>query len=180
MRYGLRLAAMQLKGGLVKLLVVVAFFGVLTLAVLVLLGQLGVFTGHMPQGLGVKDGKLAPPSQTQNSVSSQADLHPQHPQKDYARIEPLHFTGDGDAAMARLADVVRAMPRTVIVQQTPDYFYAQASTQWLRFTDDVEFSLDRSAGVIHVRSASRLGAKDFQVNRRRVEAIRALFNAAQP
>lgn len=171
---------MRLKGDLVKVLAIIGLCVLLTGCALVLLGQLGAFAGHMPQGLGVKDGKLAPPSQTQNSVSSQADLHPQHPQKDYARIEPLHFTGDADAAMARLADVVRPMPRTVIVQQTPDYIYAQASTQWLRFRDDVEFSLDPSAGVIHVRSASRLGAKDFQVNRQRVEAIRAQFNAAQP
>ena len=31
---------------------------------------------------------------------------------------------------------------------------------------------DRTAGVIHVRSASRLGRKDFGVNRERIEALR--------
>ncbi|MEY2896226.1 MAG: hypothetical protein RL669_495, partial [Pseudomonadota bacterium] len=30
-------------------------------------------------------------------------------------------------------------------------------------------------GVIHVRSASRLGRRDFGVNRERVEAIRAAY-----
>jgi uncharacterized protein (DUF1499 family) len=41
------------------------------------------------------------------------------------------------------------------------------------FVDDVEFLLDEKARVIHVRSASRLGRKDFGVNRERIEAIRA-------
>jgi uncharacterized protein (DUF1499 family) len=39
--------------------------------------------------------------------------------------------------------------------------------------DDVEFCLDEKAGVIHVRSAARLGRKDFGVNRQRVKPIRA-------
>lgn len=54
-----------------------------------------------------------------------------------------------------------------------DYLYAQFTTRWLGFMDDVEFWLDRRAGVIHVRSASRLGRRDFGVNRARVEALRA-------
>ena len=47
-----------------------------------------------------------------------------------------------------------------------------------RFTDDVEFSLDEAAGVIHVRSASRIGHGDRGVNRARVEAIRSAFMAS--
>lgn len=43
--------------------------------------------------------------------------------------------------------------------------------------DDTEFQLDPS-GVIHVRSAARLGYSDLGVNRRRVEAIRAKLAAA--
>jgi uncharacterized protein (DUF1499 family) len=63
------------------------------------------------------------------------------------------------------------------VTQSPDYLYAQCSTRWLKFTDDVEFYLDASAGVIHVRSASRIGRSDLGVNRARVEALRARFAA---
>jgi Protein of unknown function (DUF1499) len=40
------------------------------------------------------------------------------------------------------------------------------------FVDDVEFWLDRTANVVHVRSASRLGKSDLGVNRKRVEQIR--------
>jgi uncharacterized protein (DUF1499 family) len=41
------------------------------------------------------------------------------------------------------------------------------------YVDDVEFALDEKSGTIQVRSASRLGIRDFDVNRKRVEAIRA-------
>ena len=43
------------------------------------------------------------------------------------------------------------------------------------YVDDVEFALDEKAGVIHVRSASRLGIRDMDVNRKRIESIRAQF-----
>ena len=79
--------------------------------------------------------------------------------------------------MRRLADILQSTERTLIAKQEADYLYAQSTTQLLKFTDDVEFWMDRSASVIHVRSASRLGRKDFNVNRNRVEKIRAQFNA---
>jgi uncharacterized protein (DUF1499 family) len=43
------------------------------------------------------------------------------------------------------------------------------------FVDDVEFLVDPVKGVVHVRSASRLGRRDFGVNRERVERLRALI-----
>ena len=43
----------------------------------------------------------------------------------------------------------------------------------MRFVDDLELTFDEKAGVLHVRSASRLGRRDFGVNRARVEALRA-------
>jgi hypothetical protein len=51
------------------------------------------------------------------------------------------------------------------------------SPKVMGFTDDVEFALDAKAGKIHIRSASRLGVRDFGVNRARVEAIRTRFAA---
>jgi uncharacterized protein (DUF1499 family) len=63
----------------------------------------------------------------------------------------------------------------VLVEQRKDYLYAQSSTSVLKFTDDVEFWLDPAAGVIHMRSASRLGHSDFGANRKRLEDIRLRF-----
>jgi uncharacterized protein (DUF1499 family) len=77
-----------------------------------------------------------------------------------------------------VAGILRGMERTTVVTEQPGYLYAQARTRLLRFTDDVEFSLDEAAGVIHVRSASRIGHGDRGVNRARVEAIRSAFMAS--
>lgn len=152
-------------------------FGVLTLGIgLVLAGQLGLLAGTAPNNLGVKNGRLSPPSLSPNSVSSQAYLYPTHPQKEYANIAPLAFAGDGKTAMDKLARLLEQTERTIVVRREPDYIYAQNTTRVLQFTDDVEFWLDEPNQVIHVRSASRLGRKDFGVNRARVESIRARFN----
>lgn len=79
--------------------------------------------------------------------------------------------------MQRLAAIVRAIDGTVIVEQRAHYLRAECSTRVLKFKDDVEFWLDSPAGVIHFRSASRLGRKDFGVNRARMETIRSRFGA---
>jgi uncharacterized protein (DUF1499 family) len=140
--------------------------------VLLVAGQMGLLRGKAPADLGVKEGKLKRPSLTENSVTSQAAQWPDHPMQAYATIAPFTIVGDGSLEMAKIAATLQAMPRTVIIQKTDDYIYAQCTTQLLKFTDDVEFSLDKSAKVIHVRSASRVGRKDFNVNRARIESIR--------
>ncbi len=134
--------------------------------------QMGLLRGQAPDNLGLREGKLKPPSKTENSVSSQADLWPEHPQRDYARIAPLALVGDGAATLARIQDVVRGMRGAQVVKAEGDYLYATFSTPLMKYTDDVEFWFDRSADVVQVRSASRLGRKDFGVNRARIEAIR--------
>jgi len=146
----------------------------LVLAALVLLaGRLGALSGRMPTDLGVTKGRLKAPSDTPNSVSSQAGLWPGHAQRDRARIDPLLVRADRGDAMLRLQAVVAAMPGAKVVTVTPDYLYAQFTTPVLQFVDDVEFLRDAPAGVIHMRSASRLGYGDQGVNRARIEAVRA-------
>ncbi len=139
---------------------------------LIVAGQMGLLRGKAPTDLGVKEGKLKRLSKTDNSVSSQADLWADHPMKDYSTIAPFKISGDGSAEMAKIITTLQAMPRTTIVQQDAGYIYAQCTTALLKFTDDIEFYLDKPVGVIHVRSASRVGRKDFAVNRARVEQIR--------
>ncbi len=139
---------------------------------LIIAGQIGLLKGKAPDDLGIKDGKLKRPSRTPNSVTSQAELWPEHPQKIYSAIAPFKASGDGSVEMKKVADALKAMPRTAVIKQEAGYIYAQCTTGLLKFTDDIEFALDQSKGVIHVRSASRLGQKDFAANRKRVEAIR--------
>ena len=137
-------------------------------------GQFGLLKGRPPSEPGLHEGKLKPPSRTPNSVSSQASLWPPAEYAvEYAAIEPLSFTQDSAIAMNRLRDVLAGWPGARIVENSPDYIAVQFETRWLRFTDDAEFLLDSGAHVIHVRSASRLGRKDFGANRARIEAIRS-------
>lgn len=147
-------------------------------AMLVLAGQLGWLRGQRPADLGVKDGRLAPPSLTDNSVSSQADLYPDHPSRQLAAIQPFPAQeGDLFTSMQRLSALLEDTPGITIVTQRPDYLHAEAETRWMRFVDDLEFWANPSTGKIEVRSASRLGNRDFGVNRRRLEALRARYEA---
>lgn len=138
----------------------------------------GLLTGQQPADLGVAQGRLKPPSATRNSVSSQAALHPGHPQIEYANIAPLPLKADdATASMQALVAVLREMPGVSVVEEKQDYVYAQARTRWLKFVDDVEFWINPATRAIDVRSASRLGREDFGVNRQRVEAIRGAYLA---
>ena len=61
-----------------------------------------------------------------------------------------------------------------IVQDLGDgYLYAQCTSRWMKFVDDLELWYDPVNQVVQVRSASRVGRKDFGVNRQRVERLRA-------
>jgi uncharacterized protein (DUF1499 family) len=118
-----------------------------------------MFSWRRPGNLGVKEGRLAPCRTTPNCVCSQAN-----PNDAEHYIAPIH----GTFADARKA--VRSMPRATIVTENETYLYAEYRSRLLRFVDDVELYFD--GRVIHVRSASRLGRRDFGVNRARVEALR--------
>ena len=148
--------------------------GIVLLAVAGVVGaQFGLMRGVAPKDLGVHGGRLKPPSSSPNSVSSQAGLWPEHPQRSAAQIAPLALQGDGPATLARIRAIVQAMPGATVVTDRPDYLYAQFETRWMKYVDDAEFWFDPAAQVVQVRSASRIGRKDFGTNRERIEAIRS-------
>ena len=140
-------------------------------------GQMGWLQGKAPTDLGVRDGRLKPPSATENSVTSQAALYPDHPQRNYADIAPLALRGDGPATLARIRAIVERMDGAHVIRSDPDYLYAQFTTRLMKFVDDVEFWCDPANNVIQVRSASRVGRGDMGVNRKRIEAVRAALDA---
>ena len=63
------------------------------------------------------------------------------------------------------------MPRTRVTTATDTYLHAVCRT-WIGFRDDLEFRHSAEEGVVHVRSAARIGIYDFGVNRRRVKRVR--------
>lgn len=126
-----------------------------------------MFSWKRPGNLGVTDGRLAPCRRTPNCVSSQAD-----PAAAVHYIAPIPFKGDAAAAVAAARKAVESMRRATVIREAPGYLYAEFRSRLIRFVDDVEFAFDDQAGVLHVRSSSRIGRRDYGVNRARVESLR--------
>jgi uncharacterized protein (DUF1499 family) len=126
-----------------------------------------MFAGKRPQNLGHGTGRLAPCKSSPNCVSSYAD-----PKDEEHYIAPISLKGDPIGAVRK---AIESLPRTTVVQIEPDYLYAEFRSKLMGFVDDVEFLADRAKGVVHVRSASRLGRKDFGVNRERIERLRSML-----
>jgi len=125
-----------------------------------------MFSWKRPANLGVKEGRLAPCKRTPNCVSSQAD-----PADRVHYIAPIAFRG----AMTDLRRAVESTERATVINVERDYLYAEYRTKLLRYVDDLELYYDQRQGAVHVRSASRLGRRDFGVNRKRVEALRRVI-----
>ena len=121
------------------------------------------FSWRRPDYLGVKDGRLARPRRTPNCVSSQADP-----------ADREHYISPIKGEFSQVRKAVESMPGSTVIVEKPGYLYAEFRTRLLGFVDDVEFLLRE--GVIHVRSASRLGRRDFGVNRKRIETLRKMLS----
>ncbi|HEX6156146.1 MAG TPA: DUF1499 domain-containing protein [Burkholderiales bacterium] len=124
-----------------------------------------MFDWRRPGNLGVTNGRFAACRRTPNCVSSQAD-----PSDREHYIAPIAFRGDAIAAVRKAVD---SLPRTRVISADSTYLYAEFRSKLLGYVDDVEFFYD--GGAIQVRSASRLGRRDFGVNRKRVERLRELI-----
>ena len=106
-----------------------------------------------------------------NCVSTQAtDSH---------AIAPLHYTASQAEAMQRLLAILRAIPRSTIVESTPASVRVEFRTRIFRFVDDAQFVFDDKSKTIHFRSAARVGYSDLGVNRRRMEDVRKAFDAGE-
>lgn len=127
------------------------------------------FAGEKPTNIGVQSGQLAVCPNTPNCVNSQS-------QDAEHRIEPLTYTSTPKEALSDLKTIIENQERTKIITETENYLYAEFASKLMGFVDDVEFLVDDSAKVIHVRSASRLGKSDLGVNRTRIETIRTKLN----
>ncbi len=144
---------------------------VLLLSPLPFLGGLALLSWYSRAGSppGLVENRLAPCPGPPNCVSSEAG-------DEEHRIAALRFEGDPGPAWSRLRRVVVRMGGR-IERDAGGYLHATFRTPLLRFTDDLECRLDVTQGLIHLRSASRVGYSDLGTNRRRVEALRRQFGA---
>ena len=126
-----------------------------------------MFSWRRPGNLGVTNGRFARCKRSPNCVSSQADPS-----------DAEHYIAPLQGSLADVHRAVGALPRTRIVSANATYLYAEFRSKLLGYVDDVEFFFD--GNVIQVRSASRLGRRDFGVNRKRVEELRRLISSPRP
>lgn len=131
---------------------------------------MGLFSGRPPGDLGLHEGRFKPCSWKPNCICSTGD-----PGDAAHFIAPLAISGAPAEAWQRLTALIKSRERVTIVKQDGGYLRAEFTSRGIGYVDDVECALDAKAGLIQVRSASRLGVRDFGVNRARLESIRAAF-----
>ena len=124
---------------------------------------LSACAGEPPQNIGILADRLTDCPDSPNCVCSFETRESHY-------IEPINANLDA------VQEILLSMGNVNIVKAEPNYLYAEFSSRLMGYVDDVEFYFDTTAGVTHVRSASRLGYSDMGVNRNRVESIRAAIN----
>lgn len=114
---------------------------------------------------GIVDDALAPCPDTPNCVSTFAEdaLH---------RVDAIETPGTQADLIARAQRALLSLPRTRIIAETEEYIRAESRSLVFRYVDDVEVYVPAAGGVIHFRSASRVGRGDLNANRRRYERFR--------
>jgi len=148
------------------------FTVLLTILATLAVGGIGLFllslTAETPKNLGVHDGRLAGCPLSPNCVSTQAEDHDHW-------IAPISVSSTVTPPIEVLAEIVRSLPRTTIVEQSNHYLRVEFRSRLFRFCDDVEFYFEDESDRVHFRSASRVGHSDLGVNRDRMEMIRQRF-----
>lgn len=136
--------------------------------------------GVIDYGGGVKSLSLCPASENCIATSEVAN-DPFHyapplaynPEEGRGKKNPA----SQEQAMQELADVVQSIKpddfTSTIITKTKDYLYAEFQSPTFGFIDDVEFWFPSDKpGLVEYRSASRVGDTDFNINRKRIKAIR--------
>ncbi|KAK1364507.1 ATP-dependent DNA helicase 2 subunit KU80-like [Heracleum sosnowskyi] len=149
-----------------------------------LVGAIFQFSGTKPDYLGVQKNPpgLALCPATKNCISTSENM------SDYTHYAPPwnYNPEDGrgskkpvskEVAMEELLQVIKSTkpdkftPR--IMEKKDDYIRVEYESPILGFVDDVEFWFPPGKkSVVQYRSASRLGNSDFDVNRKRIKALR--------
>ncbi|KAK2650540.1 hypothetical protein Ddye_018029 [Dipteronia dyeriana] len=147
------------------------------------IGAIFNLSGKKPEYLGVQKNQpaLALCPATKNCISTAeniSDLTHYAPPWNYnrGRKKPM----SREVAMEELLQVVKSTkpdkftPR--IVEMKDDYLHVEYESPILGLVDDVEFWFPPGKdSIVEYRSASRLGNFDFDVNRKRIKALRLVL-----
>ncbi len=90
------------------------------------------------------------------------------------RVDALDYNIETSDVIATLAEIVSTQAGANIELQQDNYLHATFKTPVMGYIDDVEFLTDEQHKQVQIRSASRLGRKDFGANAKRIKNLRAL------
>ena len=84
--------------------------------------------------------------------------------------------GTAHSELGRLKEIIAAnFPRATLITEEGNYLRYEFRTFVFRFVDDTEFLAAPDEGLIHFRSASRIGKSDLGANRKRMKKISGLM-----
>ncbi len=129
--------------------------------------------GKVPAELGLVNGsELRPCPDKPNCIQTYDPADESHFQL------PLAFNVDDEQTKQIMVTAITETGGKLInensLASSGYYLHAEYESDWLKFIDDVEVVI--KDGMIHIRSASRLGYSDMGVNARRFEEIKAAYD----
>ena len=125
------------------------------------------FSFLTPKNIGLQNDQLPPCKSTLNCVCSEHH-------SDESFISPIVFEYEPEAAWITVQKTIEDSGGK-IEKLDNRFLWARFTTPLMRFVDDVQLRLDPENKKIHIRSASRVGRRDFGVNRKRIEKLREQF-----
>lgn len=123
---------------------------------------LGMVSRKMPASVSPTGGPLRTGDSKPNWVSSTA-----------LKRDVIHYIAPRACAANPIPALEAALRKGgyAVVAVTERYIQATARSSRFGFIDDMEFLYDPAAGLLHARSASRVGRSDLGMNRRRLTEI---------
>lgn len=136
-------------------------------ACIVLVALTLIYKNKKAPELGVDGGRFKPLSNKPNGVSTQAT--------DHKHVEPLPLKATVEQTMRALKSAAQAYGGASTLQESENYLRLVFATQKMKYRDDAEFYIDIEGGVVHFRSASRVGYSDMGLNKARYKKLAAYY-----
>jgi len=146
-------------------LIIIFILIISSIAILFILGQYS----QNGQALGLVNGSLSRCSEKPNCVCSERPYDVGHYIEPVNNIQNIKMVN-----MAKVMSTIKKMNGNL--QSAKDNYIAATFTSSIfGFVDDLEIRIDPNQGIMHFRSASRVGYGDGGVNKKRVELFKKLY-----
>jgi len=144
-----------------------------SLSLILLSSSLIGCAGQMPRDLGMLNGsELRPCPEKPNCVQTYDSIDITHFKL------PLNVKQDEKQTTLAITSAITETGGKIISETllAPSgyYLHAEYESDWLKFVDDVEILIKN--GLIHIRSASRLGYSDLGANAARFKEIKTAYD----